>query len=205
MPLNLPLPDWVPWWGQLVILILAILFGFAFMMMPFAVFGLKGRLDFLEAQLDDIHAELRMVAMRLPDPDRVQATEPVFEQLSATPARQREPSPTRTRALPEQRSRGPVSSEPILHAQASRAGADPAPMRSMPQPRAATPQRRPERAEDWTPMRAEPAGREQPPPRVTDWDDDPVDQPLRRPLRATTLRDADRNRSEPTLRWPPRP
>ena len=61
------LPDWVPWWGQLALLVLALLFAVAFLMMPFAVFGLKGRLDLLEAQLDDIHAELRMLAMRLPD------------------------------------------------------------------------------------------------------------------------------------------
>jgi hypothetical protein len=94
MPLNLPLPDWVPWWGQLVVLVVAILFGFALLMMPFSVFGLKGRLDFLEAQLDDIHAELRMLAMRLPDPARVAVREPVFEELSTRPGQERAPSPT---------------------------------------------------------------------------------------------------------------
>ena len=63
------LPDWMPWWAQLTLLVLALLLALAFLMMPFAVFGLKGRLDLLEAQLDDIHAELRMLAMRLPDPE----------------------------------------------------------------------------------------------------------------------------------------
>ena len=29
MPVTLPLPDWVPWWGQLVIVVVAILFGLA--------------------------------------------------------------------------------------------------------------------------------------------------------------------------------
>ena len=61
------LPDWVPWWAQLALLALALLFALALLLMPFAVFGLKGRLDLLEAQLDDIHADLRMLAMRLPD------------------------------------------------------------------------------------------------------------------------------------------
>ena len=61
------LPDWVPWWAQLALLGLGLLFALALLMMPFAVFGLKGRLDLLEAQLDDIHADLRMLAMRLPD------------------------------------------------------------------------------------------------------------------------------------------
>ncbi len=61
------LPDWVPWWAQLVLVVLLVLFACAFLMMPFAVFGLRGRLDLLEAQLDDIHAELRMLSLRLPD------------------------------------------------------------------------------------------------------------------------------------------
>lgn len=60
-------PDWVPMWAQLALLLLGLLFAVALLLMPFAVFGLKGRLDLLEAQLDDIHADLRMLAMRLPD------------------------------------------------------------------------------------------------------------------------------------------
>ncbi|WP_428375613.1 hypothetical protein [Lichenicoccus sp.] len=67
MTLSPILPDWVPWWAQLVLVVLFVLFACAFLMMPFAVFGLRGRLDLLEAQLDDIHAELRMLSMRLPD------------------------------------------------------------------------------------------------------------------------------------------
>ena len=57
----------MPWWIQLAILMVAILFGFALLMMPFAVFGLKGRLELIEAQLDDVHTELRMLATRLPE------------------------------------------------------------------------------------------------------------------------------------------
>ena len=113
MPLNLPLPNWVPWWGQLAILVVAILFGLAFLMMPFAVFGLKGRLDFLEAQLDDIHAEIRMLAMRLPDPDRrpARAAEPVpqVQEIVPEPVRAARPSaPARPveDELPPRRPRG---------------------------------------------------------------------------------------------------
>lgn len=138
MPLNLPLPDWVPWWAQLAILVVAILFGLAFLMVPFAVFGLKGRLDVLEAQLDDIHAELRMLAMRLPDPER----------------------PT-VRAAPP---------EPVVQQVAVR-----------------QPQRRTQPIDDWS--------RES-------FADDEVEAP-RRPLRTPPSRDAERGRSEPTLRWPP--
>lgn len=65
-----PLPDWVPPWVQLVILIAVLLFGLMFLLMPFAVFGVKGRLDMLEARLDEIQGEIRSLALRLPEPDR---------------------------------------------------------------------------------------------------------------------------------------
>ena len=83
--MTLPLPDWIPWWGQLSIIVVAILFCLAFLLMPFAVFGTRGRLDALEAQLDDIHAEIRMLAMRLPDIDR-RVTRPVDPEPAAPAA-----------------------------------------------------------------------------------------------------------------------
>ncbi len=85
----LPLPDWMPWWIQLAILVVAILFGFALLMMPFAVFGLKGRLELIEAQLDDVHAELRMLATRFPEvvrpPFRPAEQEPMTEGIAPRP------------------------------------------------------------------------------------------------------------------------
>lgn len=69
MTLSLPLPDWVPPWAQLAILVAALLFGLMFLLMPFAVFGVKGRLDLLEARLDEIQGEIRSLALRLPEPD----------------------------------------------------------------------------------------------------------------------------------------
>ena len=85
MTLPPVLPEWVPWWVQLVLVVLFVLFACAFLMMPFAVFGLRGRLDLLEAQLDDIHAELRMLSMRLPDVQVAQqaARQPVDPELRA--------------------------------------------------------------------------------------------------------------------------
>ncbi len=68
MTTPLPLPDWFPWWAQLVILITALLFGLMFLLMPFAVFGVKGRLELLEARLDEIQGEIRSLALRLPEP-----------------------------------------------------------------------------------------------------------------------------------------
>ena len=91
--MNWTLPDWIPWWIQLAILMIAILFAFALLMMPFAVFGLKSRLELIEAQLDDVHAELRMLGTRLPEvarrPVRPAEQEPVTEEITPRPARPR--------------------------------------------------------------------------------------------------------------------
>ena len=168
MPLTLPLPDWMPWWIQLAILMIAILFGFALLMMPFAVFGLKGRLELIEAQLDDVHAELRMLATRLPEARRrpvrpaEQEQEPVTEEVT--------PRPRPARPRPQ-----PVPVPPVS-----------------PQAPVFDGARRP-RDQDWPD--AFPSAEEEVYPR--------------RPLRAAPLRNVDqdripRDRSEPTLRWPPR-
>ena len=68
MTSPLPLPDWVPWWVHLVILIAAVLFGLLFLLMPFSVFGVKARLEGVEARLDEIQGEIRSLSMRLPEP-----------------------------------------------------------------------------------------------------------------------------------------
>ncbi len=64
----LPLPDWVPWWVHLVLLLSALLFALLFLLMPFSVFGVKARLEGVEARLDEIQGEIRSLAMRLPEP-----------------------------------------------------------------------------------------------------------------------------------------
>lgn len=69
MTLPAVFPDWMPGWVQLVIAIVVILLGLAFLLMPFSVFGLKARLDAIELHLEEIQAELRALAMRLPERD----------------------------------------------------------------------------------------------------------------------------------------
>jgi hypothetical protein len=64
------LPDWVPWWAQLLLLIVVILFFLALFLMPFSVFGLKSRLEGVEAALDELQNEIRMLSLRLPEPGR---------------------------------------------------------------------------------------------------------------------------------------
>jgi hypothetical protein len=60
----------LPGWSGLVVLLLLALFVVAFLLMPFHVIGVKGRLDQIEARLDDLHAELRALALRLPEAPR---------------------------------------------------------------------------------------------------------------------------------------
>ena len=83
MTLPFTLPDWLPWWVPLVLLVPALLYLLAFLFMPFSVIGLKGRLDSLEARLDDIQQEIRSLVLRLPDSgehldfDELYAPEPI--------------------------------------------------------------------------------------------------------------------------------
>ena len=62
----LALPDWVPWWVPMVLLVPALLYGLAFLFMPFSVLGVKTRLEVIEVRLDEIQQEIRHLALRLP-------------------------------------------------------------------------------------------------------------------------------------------
>ncbi len=72
MPFDLP--DWVPHWVLFAATVIAGLLLLAFLLMPFSVFGLKGRLEGVEARLDEIQGEIRSLALRLPE-SPVRATE----------------------------------------------------------------------------------------------------------------------------------
>jgi hypothetical protein len=88
----------LPEWTGLVALVVLLLVGLAYLLMPFAVFGVKGRLDAIEAQLDDIQTEIRTLALRLPDPGRGRRP-PVVEDWAEPPVvtrRAEAPPPPRT-------------------------------------------------------------------------------------------------------------
>lgn len=63
---TLNLPDWLPWWVPLALLVPALLWALSFLFMPFSVFGVKSRLEVIEARLEEIQNELRHVALRMP-------------------------------------------------------------------------------------------------------------------------------------------
>ncbi len=72
MQLPFTLPDWAPPWVGFVIIVVGVLFLLAFLLMPFNVFGLKGRLDGVEARLDEIQKEIRALVLRLPESVRTE-------------------------------------------------------------------------------------------------------------------------------------
>ncbi len=59
------LPDWMPWWLAMPLLVLALPYALLALAVPFSVIALWRRLDGLEVRLDEIHGELQGLAMRL--------------------------------------------------------------------------------------------------------------------------------------------
>jgi len=66
MLMNLPfsLPDWMPGWVFLLLALPVLLYLLAFLLMPFSVFGVKSRIEALEAQIDALHEDVRTMTMR---------------------------------------------------------------------------------------------------------------------------------------------
>ena len=83
--MNLPilLPDWVPWWVPLALLVPCLLYALAFLFMPFSVIGMKGRLEALDARLDEIQGEIRSLSLRIPERG---ATRSHFDELYTAPS-----------------------------------------------------------------------------------------------------------------------
>ena len=99
MTLPFTLPDWLPWWVPILLLVPALLYALAFLFMPFSVIGVKGRLDAIEARLDEIQGEIRHVTLRMPEPVRGAD----FEEIYAP-----EPSERSRRAPPPVITRPPI-------------------------------------------------------------------------------------------------
>jgi len=87
MTLPFALPDWLPWWVPLVLVVPALLYALAFLFMPFSVIGVKSRLDVLEARLDELHNEVRHIALRLPDAGAPVDYEEIYHPEQSEPVR----------------------------------------------------------------------------------------------------------------------
>jgi len=70
LPFTLPftLPDWLPAWAFLLAALPVLLYALVFLIMPFSVFGVKARLENIEAQLDSLHEEMRYLANKNASP-----------------------------------------------------------------------------------------------------------------------------------------
>jgi hypothetical protein len=130
-------PDWMPWWAQLLILIIAILIGLAFALMPFSVFGVKSRLEVLEARLDEIQGEIRMLALRLPEPGRRGSyeEEPIVQAPAARPAAAARPPIPPASWAPESGPRRPIGTPPAADQRAEPGCYRPAPPAGRMEPR----------------------------------------------------------------------
>ncbi|POF62954.1 hypothetical protein CFR73_01850 [Novacetimonas maltaceti] len=217
--MTLPLPEWLPQWAQALVLIAGLLFVALWMVVPFAVIGVKGRLDALAVQIDDLQAELRVMAMSstsAPAREEAEITsgEPLSEVLraqdrdeAAMPGEGQGARP-RTARLPD-----PEDPECDIPAYERRAvppvtgdASPPGRPDDVPPPPPMTPPQQAARP----PASAE-AGRVRMPPRApappaADADGADARVAMARKGFPRTMRWAERRqRSEPTLRWPPRP
>jgi hypothetical protein len=92
----------LPAWTGLAALLLLLLVALAYLLMPFSVFGVKGRLDAIEARLDEIQTEIRTLALRLPEPARSRRglVEDDWAEPPPLAARRVEPVPDRRTSPP---------------------------------------------------------------------------------------------------------
>ena len=93
------LPDWLPWWLALAIAVPVAIYVLALLAMPFSVFGVKGRLEGVEARLDEIQGEIRALSLRLREPagGEMTALPPIPPPADEPPPR---PASQRSRAEP---------------------------------------------------------------------------------------------------------
>ena len=86
MTLPFVLPDWLPWWVTIVLLVPTLLYALALLFMPFSVIGVKSRLEVIEARLDEIQHEIRALSLRLPDAGRAADFDEIYPPLVPAPS-----------------------------------------------------------------------------------------------------------------------
>lgn len=86
----LNLPDWLPWWVPLALLVPASLWALSFLFMPFSVFGVKSRLEVIEGRLEELQNDIRHMAGRFPS-----GVGPIHDYDDVFPPRMPDPRPDR--------------------------------------------------------------------------------------------------------------
>jgi hypothetical protein len=95
MSMPFALPPWLPWWVPILVLVPAILYALLFLLMPFSVIGVKGRLDVIEARLDELQGEIRTLSLRLGEPAR-HAYRPDEDAYDTSPLQSARPAAARS-------------------------------------------------------------------------------------------------------------
>lgn len=111
MTSPLPLPDWVPWWIHLGILLVLLFIALMFLLMPFSVFGTRARLEAIDARLDEIQGEIRSLSLRLPEPSLPETDDELPSVRRPGP---RPPIPPAPYPSPRREAASPARKEPRL-------------------------------------------------------------------------------------------
>jgi len=119
--LDLRIPG-VPDWATLVLLVLGLMLVLAWVLMPFSVFGVKGRIEALEARLEVMHDELRHLNARLAQAPQQRLGD--FAMPAEAPTLRR----VEVDLPPAPRSTPPIPPPPVLPERSAR------PMASRPEP-----------------------------------------------------------------------
>ena len=128
MSMPFEFPEWMPWWLQLLVVVIVLLLGLAIAFMPFSVFGVKSRLEAVENRLDEIQTELRNLVLRLPEPGREPLDTPAALRASAPLREPPKPAPippTSWEAEPARESRSPTLRAAARVGEAARERAEP--------------------------------------------------------------------------------
>lgn len=93
----LSLPDWMPWWAVIGVLVPVAFYLALFLLMPFSTFGLRAKLRDMEGQIEALHEEIRALTLRLPErgftPPRGMAPEEYAAPPIPPAAREPRPAP----------------------------------------------------------------------------------------------------------------
>jgi hypothetical protein len=83
---SLSLPDWLPWWAIIALLVPVAFYMALFLLMPFSTFGLRARLRDMELRIDALHEEIRALTLRLPERAGPSADDSYLRQPPIPPA-----------------------------------------------------------------------------------------------------------------------
>jgi hypothetical protein len=109
----------LPDWANLVVLVLGLMIALAWVLMPFSVFGVKGRIEALETRLEVIHEEIRQLNLRLAQSGG--RAGPDYGMPAEAPTMRRIDTPM----LPEARVAPPIPPPPVMPERAARPTAAP--------------------------------------------------------------------------------